>query len=88
MASASVLKRLTQRAKEAEKIITELKATVDVLKQGAGIQIYTMYNNHIILNVSYPYWIKIWTMHGDFVYICMKLKERRVLNGHSVMFDT
>jgi len=26
--------------------------------------------------------------HGDFVYICMKLKVWRVLNGHGVMFDT
>jgi len=26
--------------------------------------------------------------HGDFVYICMKLKEWRVLNGHAVMYDT
>jgi len=26
--------------------------------------------------------------HGDFVNICMKLKDWRVLNGHAVMFDT
>jgi len=26
--------------------------------------------------------------HGDFVYICMKLKEWRILNGHEVLFDT
>jgi len=26
--------------------------------------------------------------HGDFLYICMKLKEWRVLNKHAVMFDT
>jgi len=25
--------------------------------------------------------------HGDFVYECMKLKEWRVLNRHTVMFD-
>jgi len=26
--------------------------------------------------------------HGDFVCICMKLKECRVINYHAVMFDT
>jgi len=26
--------------------------------------------------------------HGDFVYICMTLKELRVLNGHAVTCDT
>jgi len=26
--------------------------------------------------------------HADVVYIYMKLKEWRVLNGHAVMFDT
>jgi len=26
--------------------------------------------------------------HGDIVYICMKLKEWRFLNGHADMFDT
>jgi len=39
-----------------------------------------------LLKVYYPYWIKIWTM--GISYICIKLKEWRVLNGHEVMFDT
>jgi len=26
--------------------------------------------------------------HVNFVYICMKLKEWKILNGHAVMFDT
>jgi len=25
--------------------------------------------------------------YGDYIYICMKLKEWRVLNSHAVMFD-
>jgi len=25
--------------------------------------------------------------HGDFVYICMKLKEGKILSSHAVMFD-
>ncbi|OWF41308.1 aminoacyl tRNA synthase complex-interacting multifunctional protein 1-like [Mizuhopecten yessoensis] len=37
MASASVLRRLTQRADEAEKIITELKATIELLKDKAAV---------------------------------------------------
>jgi len=46
-------------------------------------------------NVAYwhPFMLKFSILdqnldHGDFVYICMKLKEWRVLNGHAVMFDT
>jgi len=26
--------------------------------------------------------------HSDFVHICMKLKELRILNSHAVMFGT
>jgi len=26
--------------------------------------------------------------HKEFVYICMELKEWKILNGHAVMFDT
>ncbi|XP_069131263.1 aminoacyl tRNA synthase complex-interacting multifunctional protein 1-like [Argopecten irradians] len=37
MASASVLRRLTQRADEAERIITELKATIELLKDKAAV---------------------------------------------------
>ncbi|XP_033742628.1 aminoacyl tRNA synthase complex-interacting multifunctional protein 1-like [Pecten maximus] len=37
MASASVLRRLTQRADEAEKIITELKATIELIKDKAAV---------------------------------------------------
>jgi len=35
--------------------------------------------------------LSIWDQnlnHWDFVYICIKLKEWRVSNGHVVMFDT
>jgi uncharacterized protein with GYD domain len=36
MASASVLQRLNQRAKEAEHMITELKGQIENLRQTAG----------------------------------------------------
>ena len=39
MASASVLQRLNQRAKEAEHMITELKGQIENLRQTAAISI-------------------------------------------------
>ena len=36
MASASVLKKLTQRAEQAEGIINQLKTSIEALRQNAG----------------------------------------------------
>ena len=40
MASASVLQRLNQRAKEAEHMITELKGQIENLRQTAGTFVF------------------------------------------------
>jgi hypothetical protein len=56
MASASVLQRLNQRAKEAEHMITELKGQIENLRQTAGTffsdkNIFLVNNGRIIITV-------------------------------------
>jgi len=58
-----------------------------------GIMCYTDFDR--VISSFHPqkkYWGDIVVtqnlVYGDFVYICMKLKEWRVLKGHAVVFDT